>query len=738
MVTPSSVLEVERLHWYLATLLTALFSVFNIALLLPAKGRVPDDARRMYTAYVIAIAAWSSNVFLFSYTTNRALSQISCVILHTAAIFIPIFLLDFTQKFFKFSSRWDRIERICAYGSGVIFTALMIARPTWFISGLVPKRAYPFFLNPGPLYAVWVLSFFYLVISSHTKMLFAYLNSKGDKKKRIAYFIFPSMIAYLGCMGYFLPVYDIFVFPYPIGCFGSIALPFIFGYGILKHRMLGIDIFIKKTIVFAGVFVFVYGVFALFLALGQQYFVDLLGLPIWTAMVPTILVITLTLRPLEAWLINVTDRYLFQKKIDWKDFIHQFNREVLTQYDLDKIIESTHRVVETTIRPERFAIYLVDPREDAYTSRSEQFTEAFGASSKLVEHLSGKRKYLLAQGDARRGEASEAAMELARTGAVLAVPMIHGEAMIGFMLFGSKKSDEPYSKDDIEILSDLVIAETNAIVIAKQTGERVSARAAEYLGQLADGLSHQYNNILSAVIRQLEMVSVKLEMESAKAGGSATLDDLNARVKEAVQDADRGTQFAKSVLNHTRPGRVGFDVQDLSSAVEVGVKLVYMKHRDFKTLKLTTDIAKDLPKTWCNITSMQNIFQITVDNAYDAIKMRQEQEPGLEGRIRVAIRHKKLENVIRIEIEDNGVGMKPHILRSVQAQVPHVTTKGSASEKSGFGAGVNFLGKLVAMHQGKLEYNSEHMNGTVAVIELPVLDRPAEASTARTDQPKER
>lgn len=648
---------------------------------------------------------------------------------------IPVLFVHFVHVYLgEANERFHKLWIICSYLVAAGFGVL--APYGIYVSDMVPKYGVRHILVPGGGIYFFYMAFFVMnVLVGLLRLFLAYPKAAESKKTQLMILILGSVIGYLGGINNFLIIYDINIHPlHPYGTYLVAVYIFSMVYSIFRHNFMDMETAIKKATIFSGLFIFSYGVVALFLTLGQQYFVELLGLPIWTAMVPTILVITLTLRPLEAWLINVTDRYLFQKKIDWKDFIHQFNREVLTQYDLDKIIESTHRVVETAIRPEKFAIYLVDPREDAYTSRSEQFTEAFGASSKLVEHLSGRKKYLLTEGEAKRGEASEAVVELAQTGAVLAVPMIHGGAMTGFMLFGKKKSDEPYSKDDIEILSDLAIAETNAIVIAKQTGERVSARAAEYLGQLADGLSHQYNNILSAVIRQLEMVSVRLEMESAKAGGSAALDDLNARVKEAVQDADRGTQFAKSVLNHTRPGRVGFDVQDLSAAVEVGVKLVYMKHRDFKTLKLTTEIAKDLPKTWCNITSMQNIFQITVDNAYDAIKMRQEQEPGLEGHIRVAIRHKKLENVIRIEIEDNGVGMKPHILRSVQAQVPHVTTKGSASEKSGFGAGVNFLGKLVAMHQGKLEYNSEHMNGTVAIIELPVLDRPVEVSTAQAKQ----
>jgi nitrogen-specific signal transduction histidine kinase len=227
-------------------------------------------------------------------------------------------------------------------------------------------------------------------------------------------------------------------------------------------------------------------------------------------------------------------------------------------------------------------------------------------------------------------------------------------------------------------------------------------------------------------MRQLEMVNVEIEMAGSMNGNQDFYKKLMGRVDAAIADAERGTEFAKSVLNHTRPGRVGFEVQDISKAVEVGLKLVYMKHRDFKTIMLEQDIEEGLPHTWANITSIQNMFQITVDNAYDAIMSKKDKEPDLQGKITIRIKHKKIQNIIRIEIEDNGLGMKPNILKSVRAQVPHVTTKGSTSEKSGFGAGVNFLGKLVTMHRGKLDFKSEYMVGTTTVIDIPVIGKPNE------------
>ena len=45
-------------------------------------------------------------------------------------------------------------------------------------------------------------------------------------------------------------------------------------------------------------------------------------------------IIILTMRRIENFLVNVTDKYLFQKKYDYKELLKTFTAEVLTVLDL--------------------------------------------------------------------------------------------------------------------------------------------------------------------------------------------------------------------------------------------------------------------------------------------------------------------------------------------------------------------------------------------------------------------
>ena len=180
-------------------------------------------------------------------------------------------------------------------------------------------------------------------------------------------------------------------------------------YAILKHQMLDIEVIIKKTLVFAGLFTFVYAAFAGLAYISQTLFQDVIGMSRWIAMIPSVLIVIFALKPLERFLINVTDKFLFQKKYDYKELLKTFTTEVLTIIDLEKLKKVT-----------------IDKLTDIMkiTSCSVILTEEDGDINKIDK------------------------LPKPTVGPELTIPMVLNNKVIGVISLGKKKSDQNYTQDE--------------------------------------------------------------------------------------------------------------------------------------------------------------------------------------------------------------------------------------------------------------------------------------------------
>ena len=70
---------------------------------------------------------------------------------------------------------------------------------------------------------------------------------------------------------------------------------------------------------------------------------------------------------------------------------------------------------------------------------------------------------------------------------------------------------------------------------------------------------------------------------------------------------------------------------------------------------------------------------------------------------------------IHIYIKDNGIGIKPEIIKKINE--PFFTTK-----PKGTGLGIPLSNEIIKGHSGKLTYKSEYNKYTIVTIELPVLE----------------
>jgi signal transduction histidine kinase len=129
----------------------------------------------------------------------------------------------------------------------------------------------------------------------------------------------------------------------------------------------------------------------------------------------------------------------------------------------------------------------------------------------------------------------------------------------------------------------------------------------------------------------------------------------------------------------------------------------------------TRAFSEDLPKVFFDPGKMGRVMTNLLDNAIHAVRERVnsgEAESGLyEPEIRVSAA--RAESGIKIEIEDNGVGMDEETVR--RAFEPLFTTKAR-----GTGLGLAIVKKIVKEHGGTMKLESQLHGGTKAILWIPV------------------
>jgi signal transduction histidine kinase len=198
----------------------------------------------------------------------------------------------------------------------------------------------------------------------------------------------------------------------------------------------------------------------------------------------------------------------------------------------------------------------------------------------------------------------------------------------------------------------------------------------------------------------------------------------------------QGGQVVSSIRRLARPATTGYQPLSLTAAVKAGADVVQRKIK-LDQVDFHVQVPDDLPPVYGDLSQLGECFLNFIDNAYDAIKAKEQLiaegklRYHLDGRpyrgtIQIAATLKD-SGTIEIQVTDTGLGVDPAILSRLF--VPFYTTKASAEK--GTGLGLYVIKKVIEAHGGAIRVHSKYGEGTVFTIELPVATEAAKFTTAR-------
>lgn len=506
---------------------------------------------------------------------------------------------------------------------------------------------------------------------------------------------------------------------YPLGWLNVTVWVGVVAYAIIRHQLLDIEVIIKKTIVFAGLFAGVYAVISGFAFLSQVVFEQYIGANRWISLIPTILVIVAILRPLENFLVKVTDRFLFQKKYDYRELLKTFSTEVLTVLDLDKLVKITVEKLADIVKIESCGILLWNKHKEYYELRA---SVGLGLNWKdiylmpdntLVKYLTTTKSHLSVKQHTEGTKLPARLVEdMNKLKLELAIPLVIHDEMKGILTLGKKKSDENYTQDDMDIL--LPLARTIAIAISNATVlddlQKTQAEAAQkekmaVIGTLSAGINHEICNPLGIARGLSETYLLNLrDGIYQKLPPEELIQKSKVILEKVIKEVDRATHVTKRLSSFAKPSKGEYN-EDVSFK-EIGEEVVALLGYEMKmeNIELQNMIADDFPHIKADRKQVQEIIFNLVRNAAQAIKDK--------GRITLSgrIDAKK----VYIDIEDTGHGIPDEVME--QLFRPFMTTK---EPGKGTGLGLFIVQQVIEKNGGKISVKSKVGVGTTFTLEFP-------------------
>jgi signal transduction histidine kinase len=212
------------------------------------------------------------------------------------------------------------------------------------------------------------------------------------------------------------------------------------------------------------------------------------------------------------------------------------------------------------------------------------------------------------------------------------------------------------------------------------------------LGRLTSGMAHEVKNPLNAMVLQLELLKAKL------AEGSEKVKPQIDILEEEIRRLDR---VVKTFLDFTRPIELHPAETDLENLVRDVFTLVEPQAQA-NGVHLHLDPNGALPRLRVDRDLMKQALLNLVLNGCQAMPAG--------GDLRVASR--TLPAHLELEISDQGTGIPPEARSKIFALC--FTTK-----PGGTGVGLALAYRILQLHNGSIEFESEVGRGTTFRISLP-------------------
>ncbi len=688
------------------------------------------------------------------------------------AIIIPSAFLHFALIYVKKDIQQKKLV-FGAYAFSFIY--LILDFTSYFIKDVESRYWFRFWPVPGISYHLFQIFFILAVIYSHYLLFKNAIDSKVEReKKQYMLVAFGTLVAFSGGSTNFFIWYNIPIPPVlNILVVGYVVL---IAHAIHYYKLWDLQLIIRRTVVFAGLLAFVFGIYSMATIFVRNVLNDFFYIrPFWSNLA-SIFLIVLGYDPIRTFLINLTDKHLFQKGYDYHKVLKDASRGMAKIESLKHLLGLVLHFITMKMRVENVAVLSFENSERLFrlvASRGYQGNVSrvsLNTDHPLMAMLRETREAIQlhevtdklesAEESESRGDLKIIGDEMKMLGAKCAIPSFLGNDLKNVLLIGDKKSGEPLTSEDISLLMTLAQEASIALENARLYDEAIKKQ--RQLGQINDQLEHSKKMLVNALSeaeganKQLQDTQAQLihEQKMATLGRLAAsvghevnnpLTILSMNVSRAIlkfrknpelkvseildvfDKMEKNIERIKAVVNTLtgllkKSEKGKFEPLSLKLILEETLPLVqfqtYMDNLSGTEVEL--NVPGSVPLIRGDLERLQEIFLNLFINAYHAMANKRFRKIRVDAEL-----DPEAAGMVAIHFTDNGSGMSEDTMKKVFNY--GYTTKPPGK---GSGLGLYMCKYIVELHGGTIRVKSKLGEGTTFTVTLPVYQEEQTAASA--------
>jgi two-component system, NtrC family, sensor kinase len=668
----------------------------------------------------LSISLWSWPLFGRGLVSEKTTALFLVRLSYVGAIFIP-------STFFHFVSSLSRLgkNKLIIFFYMVSFAFLFLVFTSLFIRDVKPILSFPFYGVPGTIYPVYAISFIVIIVYSHYLLIKHFKKSQGQRRNQIRYLLFSTIFGFLGGISTFLPNFNIEVFPFGFYLISGYVV--IISYAIAKHRLMDINIVLKKGTTYVLLLLLLFVPSFLLILLAQKLFFLKISYLFTGFIVALFFLVSLFFYRIKPQTEKMVEQFLFKNRYDYRETLANFSKAMVSILDLQSLSKEIIETITQTMGVEKASLFLWSEEKAGYSLfESKNITVSASLphipkDDPLPQYLQRMGEIIIREELAKGVNISplkDVFNKMALLEAEATIPFISKRQLIGMINLGYKFNKDIYSHEDIELLNTLAnqtaIAIENARLYEDLKRSKSYIRRADRLaslGTLTAGLAHEIRNPMVAIKTLTQLLPERLDDEEFR----------SQFLKIASGEVDRISSLVNELLDFARPSDPKWALEDINAILD-GMILLISTATKKKLITIIKNYASNLPPVQIDREQIKQVILNILLNAIDAtsengkitVKTRSFIKPGGEP-------------YVQIECTDTGCGIPGEHIEDIFN--PFFTTKNTGS-----GLGLSISNQIVQDHKGYIDVESQLEKGSSFFINLPVhQDHPERRTQALED-----
>lgn len=655
----------------------------------------------LFCLFTIGIVGWGVTIFsLLAFGANLLIAKLT---FSFAALMLSSFLL-FSLVF----PDHNEIRRFLLISMGIV-GFIYFAFPMYdnlIVSGVSIERNF-ITVQFGSAYSSYVLFAPTLILISLVVLIRKYFYSTHAQKLQFQYlflgatlFLVPAVFTNL-LLPSFFNVWDYNALG-PAFSFFMIATT---TYAIGRHHLMDISLIIRPGTIYAALFGIITYLYTYLASLVGEYVSGSL-----TYIIPSIL-ITFGFLPLKSLIETLTDRIFFRKNYSVQTIINQLNTIIHTSgLDLDQLLEKFNQVIIEFIRVEHAAILLLTPQGEFISRRARIDNEkklVLDRNHLIIKHIYKYPEKLIDKEQMGDSMHKNLVGELNHLQTSLVIPIEVKGQVIGLYLVDAKKSQDPFTAEEIDLLK----------LIATESGSSIdNARLFEELKKI-DEVKSKFISILSHQLRTpLTSIRWNLELLLQESFDQKTKYELFKNSYQGALSMAKNLDELFTALDIEEKGIIPQIKVEQANFHELLKEAMKEIDHEAKEKKLNLDISfpDELPTLALDKERISRVLAILLKNAVSY------SNPGHEINVVGMTEVKNDINYFVCSVRDQGIGLTPEDEKGVFTRF----YRGEEAKKhspNGFGLGLFVAKYLVTLHHGEIRYTSQGLHrGSTFSFSLPI------------------